>query len=139
LYSAERHAKEHQTNLNEGWKASNNNLNSQPQVITSQRCILCFEIRGLNLQTLIQCWVNRAAARKVLHSGVELTAPLISPSYAKPEVMGPQNCHAGKYLDAMIKDFGVILDNMQYSMHHVLIYYGMRVFINHKSCNETYI
>jgi len=43
-YSAERHEQAHQTNINNGWNASNHNLNYLPQVITFQSRILCFEI-----------------------------------------------------------------------------------------------
>jgi len=55
-YSAKRHEQAHKTNLNDSWNASNHNLNYLPQVITVQCCILCFEIRELNLQTLAQRW-----------------------------------------------------------------------------------
>jgi hypothetical protein len=48
-YSAERHEQAHKTNLKDGWNASNHNLNYLPQVITFQRCILCFEMRELDL------------------------------------------------------------------------------------------
>ena len=93
LYSAERHGQAQKTNLKDGWNASNHNLNNQQQVITVQRLIVCFEIRELNLQGLTQRWENSAAACKVLPSGADLAAPLSSQSYAKPEMMGPQNSH----------------------------------------------
>jgi len=138
-YSAERHAQAHETNLNDGWNASNHNLYYLPQVITIQRRILCFEIRELNLKALAQHRENSAAACKVLPSGADLAAPLGSQSYVKPEFMGPQNHRDGKHPDAMIKDFRALLDNTQDATHHVAIYSGMREFIKHKSRNKTYI
>jgi len=84
LYSAERHEQPHKTNLKDGWKATNHNLNYLPQVITFQRSILCFEIRELNLQALAQRSENSAATCKVFPSGADLAAPLSSYSYAKP-------------------------------------------------------
>jgi hypothetical protein len=51
-YSAERLEQAHQTNLKNGWNASNHNLNYLPQVIIFQRRILCIEIRELDVQTL---------------------------------------------------------------------------------------
>jgi hypothetical protein len=63
-------------NLKDSWNASNHNLNYLPQVITFQRCILCFEIRELNLQAPAQRRENSAAASKVLSSGADLVAPL---------------------------------------------------------------
>jgi hypothetical protein len=74
-YSAERHEQAHKTNLRDGWNASNHNLNYLPQVITFQRCILCFEIRALNLQAIAQRRGNSIAACKVLPSGADLVAP----------------------------------------------------------------
>jgi hypothetical protein len=92
-------------NLKDGWNTSNHNLNYLPQVITFQHCILCFEVRELNLQALAQRPENRAAACKVLPSGADLAAPLSPQSYTTPEFMGPQNRRDGKHPDAMIKDF----------------------------------
>jgi len=65
-YSAERHEHAHKMNVNNGWDASNNNLNYMLQVITFQRRILCFEIRELNLEALAQHWENSSAACNVL-------------------------------------------------------------------------
>jgi hypothetical protein len=53
-YSAETQQQAHNTNLKDGWNASNHNLNYLPQGITFQRRILCFEIRELDLQALAQ-------------------------------------------------------------------------------------
>jgi hypothetical protein len=138
-YSAERHEQAHKTNLKNSWNASNHNLNYLPQVITFQRCILCFEVRELNLQALAQRRENSASACKVLPSGADLAALLSPQSYAKPEFMGPQNRHDGQHPDAMIKDFRALVDNMQDSTHRVAIYSGPREFIKHKSRNKTYI
>jgi hypothetical protein len=74
-YSAERHEQAHKTHLQDGWNASNHNLNYLPQVITFQYCILCFEIRKLNLQAVAQCRENNAAISKVPPSGADLAAP----------------------------------------------------------------
>jgi len=138
-YSAARHEQAHNTNLKDGWNASNHNLNNLPQVITFQRLILCFEIRELNLQALTQRRENSAAACKVLPSSADLAAPLGSQSYAKPEFMGPQNrCH-GMHPDAMMKDFRALLDNTQDARHRLAIYSSTREFIRHKSRNKTYI
>jgi hypothetical protein len=79
-YPAERNEQAHKTTLTDGWNASNHNLNYLPQVITCQRCILCFEISELNLQALAQRWENSAAACKVFPSSADLAAPLISQS-----------------------------------------------------------
>jgi hypothetical protein len=138
-YSAERHEQAHKTYLKDGWNASNHNLNYLPQVITFQHRILCFEIRELNVQALAQRWENSAAACKVFHSGADLAAPLSSQPYAKPEFMGPQNRHDGKHSEVMIEDFRTLLDNTQDATHRAAIYSGTREFIQHKSCNKTYI
>jgi len=138
-YSAERHEQAHETNLKDGWNASNHNLNYLPPVITFQRRILCFEVRELNLQPLAQRRENSAATCKVLPSGADLAAPLSPQSYAKPEFMGPQNHCDGKHPDAIIKDFRALIDNTQDSTHRVAIYSGTRQFIKHKSRNKTYI
>jgi len=74
-YSAERHEQAHTMNLKDGQNASNHNLNCLPQVITIQRRILCFEVRGLNLQALAQRWQKSAARCKVLPSGAAVAAP----------------------------------------------------------------
>jgi len=50
--SAKRYEHAQNTNLKDGWNASNHNLNYLPQVISFQRLILCFEIRELNLQAI---------------------------------------------------------------------------------------
>jgi len=112
-YSPERHEQEHKTNLNDGWNASNHNLNYLQQVITFQSRILNFKIRELNLEALAQCWENSTAACIVFPSGADLAAPLSTQSYAKPEYMGPQNCRDGKNPDTMIKDFIALLNNTQ--------------------------
>jgi len=138
-YSAERHEQAHKTNLKDGWNTSNHNLHYLPQVITFQRRILCFEIRELNLQALAQHWENSAAPCKVFPSGAVLAAPLSSQSYAKPEFMGPQNCHDGKHPDAMIKHFRALLDNTEDATHRAAIYSGKWEFIKHKSRNKIYI
>ena len=104
-YRAERHEQTHKTNLKDGWNASNHNLNYLPQVITFQRRILCLEIRELNFQALAKRRENSVAPCKVLPSGADLAAPLGTQSYAKPEFMGPQNCHDGKHPDVLIKEF----------------------------------
>jgi len=89
-YSAERHQQAHKTNLEDGWNASNHNLNYLPPVITFQHRILCFETRELNLHAFTQRRENTAAACKVLLSGAGLVAPQRPQSYAKPEFLGPQ-------------------------------------------------
>jgi hypothetical protein len=94
-YFAERHELAHETNLKDGWKVSNQNLNYRPQVIAFQRRILCFEIREPNLQALTQHQESSPATCKVLPSGAVLAAPLSSQSYAKLKFMGPQNRHDG--------------------------------------------
>jgi len=121
-YSAERHEPAHITNLKDGWNASNHNLNYLPQVITFQRCILCFEIRELNLQALAQRWEISAATCTVFPSSDDLAAALSSQSYAKPEFMGPQNRRDEKHPDSIIKNFRALLDNMQDATHHAAIY-----------------
>jgi len=138
-YSAERLEQGHTTNLKDGWNASNRNLSYLPQVITFQRCILCFEIREVNLQALTQRRENSAAACKVLPSGADLAAPLGSQSDAKSELMGPQNHRNGMYPDAMIKDFRALLDNTHDAMHCVAIYSGTLEFMKHMSRNKTYL
>jgi hypothetical protein len=138
-YSAERHEQAHKTNLKDGWNASNHNLNYLPQVITFQRRILCFEITELNLQAPAQRREISAATCKVLPSGADLAAPLSSQSYAKPEIMGPQNRRDGKHPEGIIKDFRALLDNTQDGTHRMTIYNGSREFLKHKSRNKTYI
>jgi hypothetical protein len=90
-YSAERHEHAHKTNLKDGWNASNHNLNYLQQEIRFERRILSFEMRDLNPEALTQRWEKSAAACKVFPSGADLAAPLSSQSYAKPNLMGPQN------------------------------------------------
>jgi len=138
-YSAERHEKAHKTNLKDSWNASNHNLNYLPQVITFQRCILCFEIRELNLQALAQRSENSAAPCKVFPSSADLAAPVSSHSYAKHEFMGPQNRHDGKHPDAMIKAFRALLDNTQDATHLMALYRGTPGFIKHESRNKMYL
>jgi hypothetical protein len=138
-YSAERHEQAHKTNPKDGWNASNHNLNYLPQVITFQRCILCFEIRKLNLQALAQCWENSAATSNGFPSGGDLAAPLSSQSYAKPKFLGPHNRRDGKHPDAMIKDISAVLDNTEDAAHREAIYSGTCEFIKHKSQNKTHI
>jgi hypothetical protein len=75
-YSAERHEQAHNTNLKDGWNASNHNLNYLPQVITFQRRILCVKITELNVQALAQCPESSPAASPVILSGGDLAAPL---------------------------------------------------------------
>jgi hypothetical protein len=53
--------------------------------------------------------------------------------------MGPQNRRDGKQPEAIIKDFGALLDNTQDAMHRTAIYSGTCEFIKHKSRNMTYI
>jgi len=138
-YSAEMHEHEHNTNLKDGWNASNHYLNYLPQVISFQRRILSFEIRELNLQAVAQGWENSATTCKVFRSGDDLAAPQSFPSNVKPKVMGPQNLRDGKHPDTLIKDCRALLENMQEAMHHAAIYRGMREFIKHMSRNKTYI
>jgi len=126
-------------NLKDSWNASNHNLNYLPQVITFQGRILCFEMRELNLQALVQRWENSAAACKVLPSGADLAAPLSPKSYAKPQFMGPQNRRDGKHPDAVIKDFRALLDNTHDATHHAAIYSSTWECIKRKSRNKTYI
>jgi hypothetical protein len=138
-YSAEGHQQPHETNLKDGWKASNHNFNYLPQVITFRCRILRFEIRGLNVQPLAQYWKNSTAACKVLPSSADLAAPQSPQSYTKPEFMGPQNCHDGMPPDATIKDFRALLDNTQDGTHCVAIYSCTQEFVKHQSRNKTYI
>jgi len=137
--SAKRHEQVYKTSLKDGWNAPNHNFNYLPQVITFQCRILCFEIRGLNLQALAQRRENSAAACKVLPSGADLAAPLSPQSYVKPEFMAPQNLHDVNHPGAMIKDFRALLDNTQDAMHSSAIFSGTREFIKPKSHNKTYI
>jgi len=101
--------------------------------------MLCFRIRGLNLQALAQRWETSAAASKVISSSADLAAPISSQSYVKPEFMGPQNHCDAQHPDAMIKDFRALLDNTHHATHHVAIYSSTREFIKHKSCNKVHI
>jgi hypothetical protein len=108
-------------------------------VITVQRCILCFEIRELNLQALAQLWEISAAVCKVFPSGADLAAPLSPKLYAKPDFMGAQNSSDGTHPDTMIKDFRACLDKPQDATHRTVIYSVMWEFINHESPNKPYI
>jgi len=137
--SVERHEQAHAMNLKDGWNASNHNLNNLPQVITFQHCILCIEMRELNLQALTHRWENSAAACKVLPSGANLTAPLSSQSYAKPEFMRPQNSRDGQHPDAMIQDFRALLNNTQDATHRMAIFSGTLKCMKHNSRNKTYM
>jgi len=138
-YSAERHEQAHQTNLKEGWNASNPNHYYLPQVITFQGCILCLKIRELNHQALAQSRENSTAACTVLPSAADLAAPLGSQSYAKPEFMVPQHRRDGKHPDAMIKAFRAFLDNTQDATHCATLYNGTQVFLNPTSLSNRYI
>jgi hypothetical protein len=102
-------------------------------------CILCFEIRELNLQAHAQHQENSAAACKVLPSGADLAAALGSQSYAKPTFIWPQNRRNGKHPDAVIKEFRALLNNAKDTTHRVAIYSGTQEFIEHTSCKKTYI
>jgi len=138
-YSGKRYEEVYKTNLKDSWNASNHNLNYLPQVITFQCCILCFELRQLNLQALAQLSEGRAAACIIFVSVADLAAPLRSQLYAKSEFMGPQNCPDGKHPDAMIKDCTALLDNTQAATHRVAIYRSRGEFCTRKSRNTTYI
>jgi hypothetical protein len=109
--SAERNEHARNTNLKDGWNASNHNLHYLPQVIPFQRGILCLEIRALNLQALTQRRANSAAACKVLPSSADLAAPQSLQSYAKPEFSELQNRRDGKHPDTIIEDFRAFLAN----------------------------
>jgi hypothetical protein len=101
-YSAERLKQAHKSSLNDGWNASNHNVNYVPQVITLQCRILCFKIIELNPQALAERHENSAGTSKVLHSGADRAAPLSSQAYVKLEFMEPQNRRDGKHRDLMI-------------------------------------
>jgi hypothetical protein len=92
-----------------------------------------------NLKANAQRLENSAAACTVFPSGADLAAPLISQSYAKSEIMGPQNRRAGKHPDASIKDFRALLNNKGDATHRAAIFSGTREFFKHKSRNKTYI
>jgi hypothetical protein len=79
-FSVTKHEQAHKTNLKDRWNVFNPNLNYLPHVITFQHCILCFEIKDLNLQTLTQRRGSTAAACKVVPSGANLAAPMGSQS-----------------------------------------------------------
>jgi hypothetical protein len=134
-YSAERHEQAHRTNLQDGWNASNHNVNYLPHVIIFQRRFLCFEIRVLNPQALAQRWENSAGAFNVFPSGAELAAPLRSQSYAKAEFMGLHNRYNGKHPNTMIEIFSVLLNNTQDEIHRAVIYRGTCEYIQDKSRN----
>jgi hypothetical protein len=138
-YSAKRDEQAHKMKLKDGWNASNHNINYLPQVMTFQRCILCFEIRELNLEALAQRRENRAATCKVLPSVTDLAAPLSSQSSGKPQFIGPQNRRDAKHPDATIKHFRALLDNTQDTTHRMKIYNGTRELLKHKSSNKTYM
>ena len=89
------------------------------------------EIRVLNLQALAQHRENSAAACKFLPSVAVQAAPLSPQCYAKPDFMGPHNRPDGKHPDAMFKDFGAFLNNMQDVTHCVAIYSGTREIMMH--------
>jgi len=135
----QRHEQAHITNLKDGWNAPNHNINYLLQVITFQRCIICFKIREPNLQALVQRQENITAACKVLPSGVVLAAPLCPQPYEKPEFMGPHNRCDGMHPDAMINHLRALLHITQDARHRLAIFCGAREFINHMSRNKTYI
>jgi hypothetical protein len=56
-----------------------------------------------------------------------------------PKFMGPQIRHDVKHSDAIINDSKALLDNMQDTMHCVVIYSSMQEFIRHKCHCNTYI
>ena len=138
-YSSERHQQAHKTNLNDGWNASNHNLNYLLQVITFQLASSASKSESSISKPSLS--IGRTALPHALSSiPVLIWLPPLSPqSYAKPEFMRTQNCHDGKHPDAMIKDFRALLDNTQDATHRVAIYSGTREFIKHKSRNKTYI
>jgi len=107
--------------------------------MTFQCCILCGEVRELNLQALDQHRENCTAACNVLPSGADPAAHLSPQSYAKPTFMGPQNRRDGKHPDAMIKNFRALFVITQDSTHRVAIYSGTQELIQHKSRNKTSI
>jgi len=138
-YSPKRHELAHKTNLQDSWIASHHNLNYLPLVITFQHGILCFQIRGNNLQALVQHQENSTAPCKCLLSHADQASALSSQSYTKLEFMGPQHCCDGKYPDVMIKDFRALVDTMQDTTQHVTIYNGMRDMIKHESRTMPYV
>jgi len=138
-YSAGRPEQPHDTNLKDGWNASNHNPNYLPQKLTIEHSLHFFGIRELNLQALAQRRESSAASCKVLPSGADLAAPLSSQSYAKPESVGPHNRRDKNHPDALIKHIRALLDNTQDTTHCVTIYRATREFIKHTSYNEMYI
>jgi len=110
--------------LKDRCNTSNNCLNYLPQGISFQRRILCFRIRELNLQALTPHQENSSATCKVLPSDADMATPLISQSYAKPELIVPQNHCDRKHPEARIKVVRIWLDNRQDAMHHIGIYNG---------------
>jgi len=88
-YSADRHEQAQIMNLEDGWNASNHNLNYLPRVITFQHRILCFQITELNPQAIADSQENSASNCKVLYSGADWAAPLSSQSYVKSEFLEP--------------------------------------------------
>ena len=121
-YSANRHEQAYKTNLKDGWNDSNYNLSFLPQVITFPCCILCFEIRELNVQRLAQRRENSADSGKVLLSGADLATPQSPQPYGKPEFIGLQNRSDGPNADARILDFRALLDMMLGTTHHAAVY-----------------
>jgi len=53
--------------------------------------------------------------------------------------MRPQNHRDGKHPDAMIKDFRVLLNNIQDATHRVTKFHSTREFHKHKSRTKPYI
>jgi len=126
-------------NLKDGWNASNHNLNYLPQVITSQRRILGFDIRELYRQALATRWESSTAPCNVLRSSVVQVAPLSSQSYTKPKFIGLQIHHDGEHSNAVIKDFRALLDNVQDSAYRMALLSGTQEFIKHRSHNKLSI
>jgi len=138
-YSVDRHEQTHKPNLKDGWNTSNHNLNCLPQVFTFHHRILCLEIRELNVHVLTQRQETSAATCNVLSSKAYVAASLSSQSYTKPEFIRPHNPCDGLHSHTIIKDFRILLNNMQYAMHHVAQYRFMHQLIKHKCCNKMYI
>jgi hypothetical protein len=131
-WSAEAHEQAHKANLKDGWNASNHNLNYLPQVITFQRRILCFGIRELNILAL-------ARRRERDAKNEEEPPPPLSPPYTKPRFIGPQAQKGKDDGDALIKDFGALLDSTEDPSQREALYNGVREIIKQRSSNGTYL
>lgn len=123
-HAAQRHAQAHQMNLKDGLDTSNRNTHRLPQRISFQHDIHCSGFKVHNVQVLSEHRENSTATCEVLFSVADQAALLRSASYAKPEFMGPQNCHEGNHHDAAIKDFRALINNGQDMTHHVAIFNG---------------